>query len=212
MATPFVAPARAPASDEPLAWYVARTFYGDESAVRTTAVNFGFDAYYPEAWRRLGHRQNRRRLEFPIFPGYVFVAAPPASWRLIFQIRSILGLLGSDAGLPPIPVPASDIDRFRHAGIVSMDELRRIIAPEEFIEVGDIVKIRSGPLEGYLTPVVETDRHGTLSVRFELFGSSRLIMIDRTSVEKVPAVTFRGPPIQTAPRGGSISPRMAARG
>ncbi len=111
-----------------------------------------------------------------IFPGYVMVKMimNDDSWYVVRNTRGVTGFVGPGSK----PVPLSD-EEVRKMGV----EYVPIILD---IEVGQTVKVTSGPLENFIGVVdaVDTDRQ-KLTVSVSMFGRETPVELDFIQVLKV---------------------------
>ena len=167
-------------------WYVVHTYSGHENKVK---VNL----------ERLVENQNMQDLvlqvvvptetvyehkdgtpskarERKIFPGYVIVKmiVTNESWYLVRNTQGVTGFVGHGSE----PIPLSD-EEVRRMGI----EKTVIILN---VNVGDLVRIISGPFKGFsgLVEEVNADKQ-TLKTKVDMFGRSTPVELEFDQVEKI---------------------------
>ena len=167
-------------------WYVVHTYSGHENKVK---VNL----------ERLVENQNMQDLvlqvvvptetvyehkdgtpskarERKIFPGYVIVKmiVTNESWYLVRNTQGVTGFVGHGSE----PIPLSD-EEVRRMGI----EKTVIILN---VNVGDLVRIISGPFKGFsgLVEEVNADKQ-TLKTKVDMFGRSTPVELEFDQVEKM---------------------------
>ena len=167
-------------------WYVVHTYSGHENKVK---VNL----------ERLVENQNMQDLvlqvvvptetvyehkdgtpskarERKIFPGYVIVKmiVTNESWYLVRNTQGVTGFVGHGSE----PIPLSD-EEVRRMGI----EKTVIILN---VNVGDLVRIISGPFKGFsgMVEEVNADKQ-TLKTKVDMFGRSTPVELEFDQVEKM---------------------------
>jgi transcriptional antiterminator NusG len=111
-----------------------------------------------------------------MFPGYVIVKmiVTNESWYLVRNTQGVTGFVGH--GSEPIPLTDEEV---RRMGIE-----KTIIVLD--IDVGDTVKVISGPFKGFMSVVeeVNVDKQ-TLRARVSMFGRDTLVELEYDQVDKV---------------------------
>ena len=104
-------------------WYAVHTRSRHESKVCDGLSLKSIDAFLPkiEAWSR--RKDRRKKIQLPMFPGYIFVqlATTDNQARIdILKTAGVVKLLGTSRGNIPIPVPDEKIEAIRRL-VDSMD-------------------------------------------------------------------------------------------
>jgi transcription antitermination factor NusG len=114
----------------------------------------------------------------PLFAGYVFAKVELAG-KLQFQILNIpgvAGFVGNSRG--PTPIPTTEIETVRQ--VLSKD---LSCTPCVFLQVGDRVRVKRGPLLGVEGILVRTGAQSRLVIGVELIYRSMLVTISELDVE-----------------------------
>ena len=80
------------------------------------------------------------RVSLPLFPGYVFVHVADFERRRVFELPSVLHIVGSRSG--PISLPDIEIEKLRQTIASGLAE------PHAYLKIGARVRIINGPLTG----------------------------------------------------------------
>ena len=152
-------------------WYVVHTYSGYENKVAsdlaTMVESRGMqdliqDIKIPlETVTEVKEDNQKKEVERKIFPGYVFVKmiVTDDSWYVVRNIRGCTGFVGP--GSKPVPLTeqeVADLGVEKHSVEVGYSE-------------GDLVKIVSGPLEGYSGTVKTIDTaNNSVCVVLSMFG------------------------------------------
>jgi transcriptional antiterminator NusG len=123
-------------------WYAVHTRSRHESKVCDGLVLKSIDAFLPkiEAWSR--RKDRRKKIQLPMFPGYLFVHLPTADnqTRLdILKTAGVVKILGTTSGNIPIPVPDEKIEAIRRL-VESKVEIQHYRYPR----VGERARILDG--------------------------------------------------------------------
>ena len=166
-------------------WYVVHTYSGYENKVANDLAivveNRGMqdliqDIKIPMETVTEIKDDKKREVERKIFPGYVLIKmiVTDDSWYVVRNIRGCTGFVGPASK----PVPLTD------------DEVAALGVEKHSVEVGykdgDIVKIISGPLEGYTGTVKTVDtENNSVCVVLSMFGRETPVELelDQISIE-----------------------------
>ncbi len=166
-------------------WYVVHTYSGYENKVATDLATMvesrGMqdliqDIKIPMETVTEVKEEKVREVERKIFPGYVLIKmiVTDDSWFVVRNIRGCTGFVGPASK----PVPLTD------------EEVAALGVEKHSVEVGykdgDIVKIISGPLEGYTGTVKTVDtENNSVCVVLSMFGRETPVELelDQISLE-----------------------------
>jgi len=158
-----------PADYFELRWYAAYTCANHEKRVREQLEQRSIESYVPvyEALRRWKDR--RMRLQFALFPGYVFVRMALVDRLRVLQVPSVVRIIGFNGHLAALP--DAEIEGLKNglAGDVRAE-------PHPFLTVGSRVRIKAGPLEGREGILIR--RKGSLRVVLSIELIQRSIVVD----------------------------------
>jgi transcription antitermination factor NusG len=121
-------------------------------------------------------KNGRARVDFPLFPGYVFVRIALGDRLQVLRVPGVVRLVGfSDI---PTPLPENDITIIRSAlanGIMA--------EPFPYLKLGSRVRVRSGPLEGLEGVLHHKKGKSRLVVSVDAVMQSIAIEVDAKLVE-----------------------------
>jgi len=151
-------------------WFVLRTRSRHEKRVRDELANRRIEAFLPvyERWSRWKDR--RKRVEFPLFPGYCFVRVAPTERILALNTPGVAGFVGFNGAAEPVPD-------------TEMDAISRLVAtdirydPHPFISEGSLVEVIRGPLTGVRGHVLRKDRTTKLVIAVMLIRQAVAVEI-----------------------------------
>jgi transcriptional antiterminator RfaH len=136
----------------------------------------GFETYSPRIQPARSRRGDDTR---PLFPGYCFILIVSQWWAARWSpgvIRIVLD------GAVPARVPDQVINEIRRREVRGVIELPK--APG--MQVGDRVKVLSGPFQGHLGLYAEMKPHARVEVLLALLGSRQRVTLPRGGIELAP--------------------------
>ena len=157
-------------------WFVARVLPHQENRAELNLHRLGFRSFLPRLRRTVRHARRSRDTLQPLFPGYVFIIIDLTKhrWRSVngaFGVASLI--MGAEQ---PRPVPPGVVE----ALIVSCET--RGADP---LEIGQKVRILSGPFAESVCRLAQLDDHGRVRVLLEIMGVQVATRLDRSKI--VPA-------------------------
>jgi len=165
-------------------WYVVHTYSGYENKVKEdlekSVENMGLQHLIPEVkypteevleFDKNGKKKTVLR---KVFPGYVMVkmVMTDKTWYVVRNTRGVTGFVGPGSK----PIPLSDEE------VTAMGVERIPIVLN--IEVGDSVRVISGPLENFIGRVdsLDTDRQ-KVGITVSMFGRETPVELDFIEVQ-----------------------------
>jgi len=124
----------------------------------------------------------KRIIQRKMYPGYILVEADltDEAWFLITETPGIRGFVGSRT--KPVPLTEGEIGRI----LRDIEDKKERPRPKVEFEVGDGVKIRSGPFENYDGVIEEINpTKGVLRVSVSIFGRSTPVELEYSQVERL---------------------------
>lgn len=178
-------PAGFPRRSKDAKWYVVHTYSGHENKVKVNieklVENRGMQdlvlSVIVPTEDRVELKDGQRKIKTrKMFPGYVIVKmiVTNESWYLVRNTQGVTGFVGH--GSEPIPLTDEEV---RRMGIE-----KTIIVLD--IDVGDTVRVISGPFKGFMSVVeeVNVDKQ-TLRARVSMFGRDTLVELEYDQVDKI---------------------------
>lgn len=117
-----------------------------------------------------------------LFPSYVLVEMRlnDQSWYVVRHTPGVTGFVGS--GNHPIPLSEKEVREIMSK--VGLEQAKPKI--ELNLQIGDTIKVKSGPFEGHVGPVVEVNpEKGKVKFSVTVFGRETAAEIDYTELEKL---------------------------
>lgn len=166
-------------------WYVVHTYSGYENKVKTNLEktvenrnlhNWILDVQVPMEEQVEVKDGKKKITQKKIFPGYVLVKMMMSddSWYIVRNTRGVTGFVGP--GSKPVPLTDEEVD--------SMGIVEKQVTLE--IEIGESVKVVSGPLENFPAVVQEINvEKRKVKVLVNMFGRETPVELDFNQIEKL---------------------------
>ncbi|MBQ1907777.1 MAG: transcription termination/antitermination factor NusG [Firmicutes bacterium] len=166
-------------------WYVVHTYSGHENKVKVNleklVENRGMQDLVLQVVvpteDRVEFKDNQRVVKTrKIFPGYVLVKmiVTNESWYLVRNTQGVTGFVGQGSE----PIPLSD-EEVRRMGIE-----KTVIVLN--VEVGDAVRIISGPFKGFAGTVEEVNEdRQTIRTKVDMFGRATPVELEFDQIDKI---------------------------
>ena len=171
-------------------WYVIHTYSGYENKVMATlerkVKSMGLENVINrilvpmEEEIDVGKDGKKRAVKRKVFPGYVLVEMEvnDRSWYVVRNTPGVTGFVGS--ATKPIPLEPEEVK-----SILKSQNLDTEPKPHISVEVGEQVRITSGPYENFIATNTEiNEEKGTLKGLIDMFGRETPVEVDYSQIEK----------------------------
>ena len=170
-------------------WYVIHTYSGYENKVMATlerkvksmglenVINRILVPMEDEVDVKDGKKRTVKR---KIFPGYVLVEMEvnDRSWYVVRNTPGVTGFVGS--ATKPIPLEPEEVKNILKSQGIGTEP-----KPHISVEVGEQVRITSGPFEDFIATITEiNEEKGTLKGLIDMFGRETSVEVDSSQIEK----------------------------
>jgi len=160
-------------------WYALYVQVNHEKEVVKRLEQKEMDCFLPlmETWSK--RRDRRKKIQLPMFPGYVFVHVLLASnvHLTVVKTPGALSLLHNSQG--PLSIPSYQIENLR-----TMINAIQPIEIHSYLRQGDWVHVVRGPLAGCIGILNRVDLHkGRLIVSVDIIKKSVSVELDLEDVE-----------------------------
>jgi transcriptional antiterminator NusG len=125
------------------AWYAVYAQVRHESKVHSRLLAKSFDCLLPQMERWSKRRDRRKKIQVPIFPGYLFVRALLDNYEQvkILQTPGVVRIVRNEEG--PLPVPESQM-----SSLITLLSNASVVKVHPYLNEGMRVRIVNGPLYG----------------------------------------------------------------
>lgn len=160
-------------------WYVVHTYSGYENKVKAniekSVENRGIENLIQSVdvpmedvvEEKDGDKKSVKR---KVFPGYVVIkmVMNDESWFVVRNTRGVTGFVGP--GSKPVPLSDAEVENMG---------VEKVRTADLAVSVGDMVRVKSGPLEGFSGVVEMVDvEHRKITVRVSMFGRETPVEVD----------------------------------
>ena len=170
-------------------WYVIHTYSGYENKVAKTIEKTVENRHLEELFQDImiptekvteihenkDGDKTEVQVERKTYPGYVMVkmVMNDETWHVVRNVRGVTSFVGPGSK----PVPLSEAEVIRMGG-------ERCVAAAPSYQVGDIVRICEGMLEGFSGTVETVSPDSTkVKVKVIMFGREQVVELDTEQVE-----------------------------
>jgi transcriptional antiterminator NusG len=159
-------------------WYAVQVRSRQEAYVAQQVEGKGYEYFLPASKRRRVWSDRIRETEEPIFPGYLFCRFDPLNRLGILTTPNVIQIVGNSR--KPIPVDESEITALQ---VLVASGLANQTC--NYLEVGDRVRIESGPLRGLAGIMVDMRNSYRLVISVSLLQRSIAVEIDSAVVKRL---------------------------
>ena len=165
-------------------WHALYTYPRHERVVAHELESRNVEVFLPCRLTESRWKDRRVKLQTPVFPGYVFTRIRPAQRRDVLMASGSIRLLSFNGA--PAPIDDHEIEAVRIC-------LERGAAFElrPLFELGDHVRVRSGPLGGLEGRISRCKDERRLIVPITLINQSVAVEVDVALLEPVRAADTR---------------------
>jgi transcriptional antiterminator NusG len=159
-----------------LAWYAIWTRSRHEQAVRDQLERKGLEAFLPTIARWSRWKDRRKKIDWPLFPGYCFARFDAAQRLAVLTCSGVVNIVSFDGDIAAIP--EQEID-----GIRCLVESDLQYDPCPLIREGTLVEVTHGPLKGVVGRLTRKGAHARLMLAVDLIGQAVSVEVDASDVK-----------------------------
>jgi transcriptional antiterminator NusG len=164
----------------PLHWFALWTRSRHEHFVRDQLVAKGIEAFLPTISRWSRWKDRKKKIEWPLFPGYCFARFIPSARLQVVSCDGVVNVV-SFAGAPA-SIPDGEID-----GIRTLVASGLQYETHPFLREGMTVQVVHGPLAGVVGKFVRKGPNTRLILSVEMISASVSVEVDAADVQPVAA-------------------------
>ena len=158
-------------------WYALFTRHQHEKSVASALSNKNLEVYLPLYRSVRQWRDRAKSIWLPLFPCYVFIREGMERRHQIVTTPGLLRIVGWGGRAAIVPQAQLDVA----ARIV---ESRLAVEPYPYLQSGDRVRVKTGPLQGLEGILTRQKGKARLVVSMEMLGRSAAVEIDVLDVER----------------------------
>jgi len=170
---------RNPGAADPLApqWFAVWTRSRHEQVVRDQLERKHFDAFLPTITRWSRWKDRKKKIDWPLFPGYCFVRFDPADTLPILKCTGVVNIVSFEG--KPAPIPEYELESIR---VLVGSDLQ--FDPCPMIHEGMMVEVAYGPLRGVIGRLMRKDaQRARLVLSVNLIGQAVSVEVDAADVK-----------------------------
>jgi transcription antitermination factor NusG len=135
------------------------------------------DAFLPTITRWSRWKDRKKKIDWPLFPGYCFARFDPADTLPILKCTGVVNIVSVEG--KPAPIPEVEIESIR---TLVGSELQ--FDPCPLIHEGQMVEVVHGPLKGVIGRLLREDiHHARLVLSVDLIGQAVSVEVDVSDVK-----------------------------
>lgn len=158
-------------------WFAIWTRSRHEQVVREQLERKQFDAFLPTIPRWSRWKDRKKKVDWPLFPGYCFARFDPADTLPILKCTGVVKIVSFDG--KPAPIPEIELESIR---LLVSSELQ--FDPCPLIHEGMMVAVVHGPLRGVVGRLMRKDApRARLILSVNLIGQAVSVDVDAADVK-----------------------------
>ncbi len=160
-------------------WYVCRTRARAEKQVDRLFTRSGIECYLPLVEQERQWADRKKRVAFPLFPGYTFARFDLSGIHAILKTPGVVTVVRT--GGYPDPLPDDELESVRVLAEAA-SETGAVPYPVEFFQPGEEVIVISGPFEGMIGVLIETRGGSRVAVRLSAIRRATAVELNPTAL------------------------------
>ena len=143
--------------------------------VREQLERKGYDAFLPTIPKWSRWKDRKKKIDWPLFPGYCFARFDARDRLSIVQCTGVVSIVSFDGEIAPIP----DVEI---GGIRTLVDSDLQYDPCPLIREGMLVEVTHGPLKGVVGRLLRKGAHARLMLAVDLIGQAVSVEVDASDV------------------------------
>lgn len=157
-------------------WFAIWTRSRHEHVVREQIERKHFDAFLPTITRWSRWKDRKKKIDWPLFPGYCFARFDQDEALSILKCTGVVSIVSVEG--KPAPIPDHEID-----GIRRLLESDLQYDPCPLIREGMMVEVTHGALAGVVGRLTRKGAHARLILSVDLIGQGVSVEVDAADVK-----------------------------
>jgi transcription antitermination factor NusG len=159
-------------------WFALQTRSRAERLVESVLEGKGYEPFLPVYQRSRQWSDRQKKLDAPLFPGYLFCRLDPEQRMPVLTTPGVLSIVGS--GKTPEPIPDSEI-----ASIQAVLRSGKAAEPWPYLKAGERIRVAQGAMTGLEGLLVKKKNQCRLVVSVELLQRSVAVEIDAVAIRPI---------------------------
>ena len=158
-------------------WFAIWTRSRHEQVVRAQLETKHIDAFLPTITRWSRWKDRKKKVDWPLFPGYCFARFDPDDALPVLKCSGVVNIVSFEGR--PAAIPAYELDSIRM--LVDSD---LTFDPCPLIKEGMMVEVTHGPLRGVVGRLMRKDHErARLVLAVDLIGQAVSVEVDAADVK-----------------------------
>lgn len=164
-----------------LQWFALHVRSRHEFKVWEKLIAKGTEVFLPTVERFRRWKDRKKKIIFPLFPGYIFVCIPKTAQDIVnvLKVNGVVRFLSLAPGEPEC-IPEEQIISLKR-----LVESKESVDPYPYLKEGERVRIKNGPLSGVEGILVERLGQHMLVLSVDLLKQGVALKIEALDVERV---------------------------
>ncbi len=175
---PIVEPTQITPVTTGLEWFAIWTRSRHEQVVRQQLDTKHVESFLPTMTRWSRWKDRKKKIDWPLFPGYCFARFDPADTLPILKCTGVVSIVSVEG--KPAPIPERELDSIR---VLVGSQLQ--FDPCPLLHEGMMVEVAHGPLKGVVGRLVRKDSpRARLVLSVDLIGQAVSVEVDAGDVRE----------------------------
>jgi transcription antitermination factor NusG len=162
---------------QPAQWFAVWTRSRHEQVVRDQLERKQIDSFLPTIPRWSRWKDRKKRIDWPLFPGYCFARFDPEDALSILTCTGVVSIVSFEG--KPAPIPHAELESIR---LLVSSELQYDPCP--LVQEGQMVEVVHGPLRGVIGRLTRKDaQRARLVLSVDLIGQAVSVEVDAADVK-----------------------------
>jgi transcriptional antiterminator NusG len=158
-------------------WFALWTRSRHEQVVREQLERKRIDAFLPTVTRWSRWKDRKKKIDWPLFPGYCFARFNPEDTLPVLKCTGVVNIVSFEG--KPAPIPDYELESIR---VLVGSELQYDPCPA--VREGMMVEVVHGPLRGIIGRLVKKDAaKARLVLSVDLIGQAVSVEVDAADVK-----------------------------
>jgi transcriptional antiterminator NusG len=158
-------------------WFAIWTRSRHEQVVREQLEKKHIDAFLPTIAKWSRWKDRKKKIDWPLFPGYCFARFNPDNALAILKCSGVVNIVSFEG--KPAPIPDYELDSIR---LLVSSDLQ--FDPCPMIKEGMLVEVVHGPLRGVIGRLMRKDAaRARLVLSVDLIGQAVSVEVDAADVK-----------------------------
>jgi transcription antitermination factor NusG len=157
-------------------WFAIWTRSRHEQVVRDQLTAKQIDAFLPTVTRWSRWKDRRKKIDWPLFPGYCFARFDPENALPVLKCSGVVSIVSFEGR--PAPIPEYELESIR---LLIGSEMQYDPCP--FLKEGSLVEVVGGPLRGVVGRLLrKSGGHARLVLSVDMIGQAVSVEVDAADV------------------------------